>query len=88
MSRYAEDRFPRIVRHLALNCLVGVVLGIALAGGLILTNAAGLGALFAGTDTPVAATVLFCGMFGLTFGSLAMGSSIMMLPKGDRFPEE
>jgi len=88
MTRAAAPRFPKIIRHLALHGAIGTTLGIGLAAALILTDAAGLGGLFAGTDTPIAAGVLFGGMFGLTFGSLAMGSSIMLLPSDDTFPKE
>ena len=87
MAPFTEDRFPKIIRHLALHGAIGMTAGIGLSSALILTDAAGLGGLFAGSDTPIAATVLFCGMFALTFGSLAMGSSIMMLPRDDTFPK-
>jgi hypothetical protein len=72
---------PPILRLLAVNGAIGVGVGCAAAGGLLLTDAGGLATLFEQTGSYAAAGALLFGGFALTFGSLAMASAIMLLPR-------
>lgn len=82
MSRNSEAAgFPRIVRYLAVHAAIGIAVGCACAAALLLLDVAGVGTLIAGTSTPLVPIALLFGGFALTFGSLAMGSAIMLLPE-------
>lgn len=81
--RPRHDPMPPLIRFLLRNGLLGAAAGIAVAGGMIVTDAASIGTLFATTSSPYVAGVLFCGMFAITFASLAMGTAIMTLRKDD-----
>lgn len=74
---------PPLIRYLLRNGAVGAAAGAAVAGGMIATDTAGIGTLFASTGTPFVAGALFFGMFALTFASLAMGTAVMTLRKDD-----
>lgn len=75
------EMFPKLLRLLAINAAIGVTIGCAAAGGLLLTDAGGLATLFAQTGSYFAGGALLFGGFALTFGSLAMASAIMLLPR-------
>ncbi|MEZ5816090.1 MAG: hypothetical protein R3D44_03315 [Hyphomicrobiaceae bacterium] len=75
------NAIPRIVRLLAINAAGGVLVGCAAAGGLLMTDAGGLATLFAQSGSYAAGGALLFGGFALTFGSLAMASAIMLLPR-------
>ena len=83
MPQPNHSSIPPLVRFLMRNAALGAGAGIFVAGGLIATDAASIGTLFATTSTPIAAAALFFGMFALTFASLAMGTAIMTLGKDD-----
>jgi hypothetical protein len=74
-------RLPGIVRYILKTAAVGSTVGIALAGGLVLVDAAGLGSLIASSPDPMVPLALFGIGFATLFGSLHTGSAIMMLPK-------
>ncbi|MGF1561090.1 MAG: hypothetical protein ACFB3T_02795 [Geminicoccaceae bacterium] len=68
---------------LARHCAAGVLLGLVLVGAILALDVAHLGTLvFSGSHTIVALALLIAG-FGVTFGSLAMGTAIFLLPYDD-----
>lgn len=75
------EAFPQLFRVLAINAAIGVSVGCAAAGGLLLTDAGGLATLLSESGSYVAGSALLFGGFALTFGSLAMASAIMLLPR-------
>ena len=81
-------RMPRLLRYLALHALIGAAIGVSAAGGLLYLDVAGLGTLFAASDMKIEAGILLFAFFALTFGSLSMGSAIMLLPRDESFPKD
>lgn len=81
MNRQGRNQIPRVVRLLAINGAAGALIGCAAAAGLLLTDTGGLATLFAQTGSYAPAAALLFGGFGLTFGSLAMGSAVMLIPR-------
>jgi hypothetical protein len=77
---------PKLLRFLAVNCVIGITAGWLLLGMLIVTNVGGLRNLIADSPNPVVPLVLLAAGFGITFGSAAMGSAVMMLPYNDDEP--
>jgi hypothetical protein len=73
----------RLVRFLAVHATIGVLAGSAAATALLLADVGGLGSLVHDTASPGPALALLYGGFALTFGSLAMGSAVMLLPRDD-----
>jgi hypothetical protein len=71
---------PSLVRYISLHGLFGMGLGCCAAMALLFFDVAGLGTLVIESGTPTIAIALLVGGFGLTFGSLAMGSAIMLIP--------
>ncbi len=74
-------RVPLLLRHLGWALAMGAALGAAFTAFLLVSNFAGLSDLIAGSSSPVFAIFLLSFMNALTFGSLAMGTSIMTLPR-------
>ena len=74
-------RYPPLLVFLARNCLAGVAAGWLLLAGLLYFDVARLGQLVAGSEHWLLTLVLAGAGFGLTFGSLAMGTAIFLLPK-------
>lgn len=85
MARFPVEtpgaRVPKLFRHLGANLALGAVLGVGFTAFLLAIDAAGLRDLIEGTSSPVLVTALLGFMNVLTFGSLAMGTSIMALPR-------
>ncbi len=75
------DALPDHVRFLARHCLVGVATGWCLLGTLIWLDVARLGELLLHSEDRLLTLVLAAAGFGVTFGSLAMGTAIFLLPK-------
>lgn len=71
----------RLLVYLARNCVAGIVLGWLLLAGLIASNVANLRELLFGNGIELMALVLVVAGFAVTFGSLAMGTAIFMLPR-------
>ena len=67
---------PFLLRNMAL----GIGVGWALVALLIWTDAAHLRALLAGAESPAIALALLLFGVAITFGSLAMGTAVFMLP--------
>lgn len=74
-------RYPPLLVFLARNCLAGIAAGWLLLAGLLYFDVARLGELIAGSENWLLTLVLAGAGFGLTFGSLAMGTAIFLLPK-------
>ena len=74
-----EDR--RLLTFLAKNCVMGVLAGWLLLGLLIRANVANLGHLIFGNGIEFTALILIAAGFAVTFGSLAMGTAIFLLPR-------
>jgi len=85
-GRNRREPLPRLVRFLMAYAAFGALVGCAVAGALLLLPNLPIGELMANTSTPVAAVYLYFGSFAATFASLAMGTAIMLLPKGDEPP--
>ncbi|NNM01623.1 MAG: hypothetical protein HKO62_12795 [Gammaproteobacteria bacterium] len=60
------------------HLLVGIVIGWTLLAGLLLLDIHGLGSLVLTSDAPVFVIGLMMFLFALTFGSLAMGTAVML----------
>ena len=80
-SEHPGARIPMLFRHLGLNLALGAAFGVAFTPFLVVTNFAGLRDLIAGSNSALLALAMLCFMKVLTFGSLAMGMSIMSLPR-------
>ena len=75
----AADR--QLLTYLAKNCLLGILAGWLLLGLLISSNVANLGHLLFGNGIELTALILISAGFAVTFGSLAMGTAIFLLPR-------
>jgi hypothetical protein len=82
-------RLPALIRFLAGHCALGVTAGLATAGLLLWLDIGGIGGLVAGdgADRWIAVGLLGFG-FAITFGSLAMGSALFLLPRDDESDDE
>jgi hypothetical protein len=74
-------RDHRLLVFLARNCLLGVVAGWLFLAALLWLDVARLGQLLFASEHWLLTLLLAAGGFGLTFGSLAMGTAIFLLPK-------
>ena len=74
-----EDR--RLLVLLAKNCVMGIVAGWLLLAFLIQANVAQLGDLLFGNGLELTGLILLAAGFAVTFGSLAMGTAIFLLPR-------
>ena len=72
---------PEHIRFLARHCLVGIATGWALLGALLWFDVARLGELLLQSEDRVLTLVLAAAGFAVTFGSLAMGTAIFLIPK-------
>lgn len=70
-----------LIAFLAQNCLVGVLTGWAILAMLIALDVASLRSLLLGSEQWLLVLIMAAAGFGLTFGSLAMGTAVFMLPK-------
>ncbi len=68
-----------LLRFLLHHCLIGIASGWLLLAGLLLTDAMGLATLIFSSAFWVEAMVLLLVFFAITFGSLAMGTGVMLL---------
>ncbi len=69
----------RLITYLFRHCLAGILAGWLLLAGLIVTDVGRIGSLLASSQHWVEAMVLLVVFFAITFGSLAMGSAVMLL---------
>lgn len=72
-----------LVSLLTRNAIAGVLVGWAVAGGMLALDVGGVGALVFGSDPWWLPFGLMLAFFGFSFGSLAMGSAIMTIGHDD-----
>lgn len=71
----------RLLRFLARNCLIGIAAGWGILATLLYLDVARLGQLLLGSDQWFLTLLLAAAGFAVTFGGLAMGTAIFLLPK-------
>ena len=81
-------RMPLLFRFLATYLAFGLAAGGVFTTVLLMTNAAGLRDLLEGDGHPIIAKTMLYIMMALTFGSLAMGAAVMLLPRERRDSDE
>ena len=72
-----------LLRLLAINLAIGVAAAALMLGGLLAINPYGLRDLIAADRSPLTALGLLLFGFVVTFGSVAMGTAIMAIGRGD-----
>ncbi len=75
-----------LLAFLLRHCLVGIAAGWLLLAGLLASDAMGLRSLIFASDFWLEAMVLLLVFFAITFGSLAMGTGVMLLPGEETKP--
>jgi hypothetical protein len=70
---------PYLIRHFLLPGLAGVLAGLACVAALLGLDVGGLGTLMLESDQIWVATPLLCIGFATTFGSAAIGASVMAI---------
>ncbi|MGE3294607.1 MAG: hypothetical protein AB7I59_21710 [Geminicoccaceae bacterium] len=78
---------PPLIAFLARNCLLGIASGWLLLGGLLLLDVGRLRELLFASEHWLLTLILAGAGFAVTFGSLAMGTAIFLLPKRDGSPD-
>lgn len=76
-----REKLPELVRFLIRHALIGIASGWALLFALLWSDAAGLGTLLFASEHWLLTLLLAMGGFAVTFGSLAMGTAIFLLPR-------
>ena len=76
-------RVPKLLRHLAINLVFGAIVGVAFTALLLTFNIASLRDLIANSGSAPLAVFMIGFVNVLTFGSLSMGTSIMLLPRDE-----
>lgn len=76
-----HPRDRSLLAYLAKNCVMGIVGGWLLLGLMISSNVGNLGHLLFGNGIEFTALILVGAGFAVTFGSLAMGTAIFLLPR-------
>lgn len=71
----------RLLVHLAKNGLMGIAMGWLLLAALIYANVGNLRFLLLDADVEITAILLLAAGFAVTFGSLAMGTAVFLLPR-------
>lgn len=71
----------RLLVFLAKNALIGILTGWGLLAAILWFDVGRLGELWLASEHPVATLLLAMGGFAVTFGSLAMGTAIFLLPR-------
>ncbi len=71
---------PVLLKHLARHLAIGVLAGWVTLAVLLATNVSGLRDVIFASTSPVLAVLLAAFGFAVTFGSLSMGASIMLMP--------
>lgn len=72
---------PGLIPFLARNAAFGILTGWAVLGALLVFDVARLRELLFESEHCLLTLILAAGGFGLTFGSLAMGTAVFLLPK-------
>lgn len=74
-------RDMHLVRFLARQALVGVAVGWVVLGAILWLDVARIGELWLASEHRWPTLILAMGGFAVTFGSLAMGTAIFLLPR-------
>ena len=74
---------PKLLKFLAINCAIGVSVGLIFLTLLVVTDTMGIGTLIWDSQNPYLALLLLGVGMSVTFGSAVMGSAIMMMPYDD-----
>ncbi|MEZ5845065.1 MAG: hypothetical protein R3D27_15195 [Hyphomicrobiaceae bacterium] len=77
-----------MLRFLAINCAVGTLVAVMFVAGLFWLNVGGLRDVLLQTHEPVTAVILLTAGCIITFGSAAMGTAVMLLPRDKRSWDE
>jgi hypothetical protein len=77
---------PKLLRFLAINCVIGITAGWTVLAMLIFTNVGGIRTLIADSSKPWVPVLLLAAGFAVTFGSAAMGTAVMLIPYSDEDP--
>ncbi|MBO6638280.1 MAG: hypothetical protein JJ920_14025 [Roseitalea sp.] len=73
---------PKLIRFVVINSIIGMLIGWAIAAGLLWMNISGLGDMFMHSDAkPVVIALLFMS-FGVTFGFAYLATAVMLMPTG------
>ncbi len=84
MRRLRELFSLPLVRLLAINLAIGVAVALIMLGGLLALDPGGLRRLIFADAAPVTTLALLGFGLVVTFGSVAMGTAVMALGRGDR----
>ncbi len=71
----------RLLLFLGRNCLLGILVGWSVLAGLLYFDVAGFGTVLFGAAERWLALAMAAAGFAVTFGSLAMGTAVFLLPK-------
>ena len=74
---------PPLLAYLGRHCLIGIAAGWSLLAGLIATDVGSLWSLLSRSGHWPEALALLVIFFAITFGSLAMGTAVMLLGSQD-----
>jgi succinate dehydrogenase hydrophobic anchor subunit len=77
---------PKLLRFLAVNAVMGVALGLILLGMLLVTDTANLRTLIWTSSNPAVALLLLAMGLCVTFGSVFIGSAVMLMPYDGKLP--
>ena len=81
LHRRRQAREQALLRHLGVNLAIGLAFGVALASLILFSNVAQLRELIIGSPDAAIALALLYGGFAVTFGSVAMGTGVFLLPR-------
>lgn len=71
---------PKLIRFVVINSAIGVLIGWAIAAGLLWMNISGLGDMFAHSDSKPVILALLGMSFGVTFGFAYLATAVMLMP--------
>jgi hypothetical protein len=74
-----QTRRNSVIRLVAVNAGMGIIIGLACAAALLATDYRGIWSLVEKTDAEIPAVALLFSGFAVTFGSVVCGSAIMAL---------
>jgi hypothetical protein len=77
--------FPKLIRFVAVNSVIAVLVGWAIAGALIVLDIGNFGSMIANSGNRPAALAILAMSFGSTFGFAYLATAVLLLPteKGD-----
>jgi predicted membrane protein len=78
--RQTWNELPKLVRFVALNSAIGIVIGWLIAAGLVWFNIMGFGDRFHNASNKIAVIYLLASSFGVTFGFGYLTTAVLLLP--------